>query len=225
MHKHTFPQKLFVLLVLLPAILACSLTSQAQPVEAPPPVAPTQILNTEIPQKQAPQPAPTTAAGEAPGAIRQWAAEAEASSEYGSDDWSARQATGAPNTSVCSDLATAWASAQSDGRDWINLYYAQPVIPSEIRIVQTYYPDQVVQVDLIDMQGKLVTVYTAKPRLVENPCPYTLSIPVNQGDLVVQGVRVTVDQSVLLYWNEIDAVELVGVPGVGTPVRPTLSNP
>ena len=40
-----------------------------------------------------------------------------------------------------------------------------------------------------------------------------LSIDLGETDFLVHGVRITVDQSVLgLGWNEIDAVELVGIP-------------
>jgi hypothetical protein len=220
-NKSSLPQKLFVLLVFLAAILACNLTGQAHPTEAPPPAAPpTQALETKPPQAL-----PTTAVGGAAGAIRQWAFEAEASSEYGSTDWAASQATGTPNTPNCGDVGTAWAASKQDTREWINLYYTQPVVPTEIHIIETYYPNQVVQVDLIDMQGQFVTIYTGEPKQVDSPCPFILSIPVNKGDLLVQGLRITIDQSVIQNWNEIDAVELVGVPGNGTPVRPTPSNP
>jgi hypothetical protein len=68
-----------------------------------------------------------------------------------------------------------------------------------------------------------VTVYTAQPKQVDEPCPYFLNIPVSQSDILAQGVRITIDQSVLgLGWNEIDAVEMVGTIGEGTPVRPVI---
>jgi len=153
--------------------------------------------------------------------IRQWAMEAEASSQYGDPNWSAVQATGAPDTPECGDEITAWASWGSSSVEWINLYYETPVYPTEINIVQTYNPDQVSQVDLIDMEGVFITVYTQETEQVDDLCPYTLSILVDQSDVLAQGVRITIDQSVLdLGWNEIDAVEIVGIPGEGTAVRP-----
>jgi len=196
-------------LVLLPAMLACSLFSQA-------------VQPAEVPTSVAPQSFPTTAAGEAPKPVRQWAADAQASSEWGTSDWTAGQATGQPNTAECGDLGTAWAASGQSTVEWINLFFTTPVYPTELLITQTYNPDQVVQVDLIDMQGQFVTVYTAQPRQVDSPCPYVLTIPVSRSDILAQGVRITIDQSVLgLGWNEIDAVEIIGVPGEGVPVRPT----
>jgi hypothetical protein len=217
MNTRTVPQMLLVLLLLFPA-LACSFLSQ--------PAQPAQTSPTQVPPTLVSQPSPTTAIGGPAEPIRQWAADADASSEYSNPDWAASQATGAPNTLGCGDIVTAWAAAGHDTVEWINLYYNTPIYPTEIHIIQTYIPDQVTQVDLINMQGQFVTVYTSQPRQVDSPCPYTLSVSVNRSDILAQGVRITIDQSVLgLDWNEIDAVEIVGVPGVGTPVRPPTPTP
>jgi hypothetical protein len=219
MNTRTIRRVLAVLLLLFP-ILACS--SFSQPVQVPP----TLEQPAQAPPTSVPQTAPTTAAGGGTESIRQWAIDAEASSEWGKPDWAASQATGAPNTTECGDIPTAWAAASHDTVEWINLYYNTAVYPTEIHIIQTYTPDQVSQVDLIDMQGQFVTIYTSQPKQVDTPCPYTLSIPVSQNNILTQGVRITINQSVLgLDWNEIDAVEIVGVPGVGTPVRPPTHTP
>ena len=164
---------------------------------------------------------PTGMTGEAPEPIRQWAVAAEASSQYSDPNWSADQATGAPDTPECGDYETAWASSGSSTEEWIDLFYDLPVYPTEINIIQSYNPDQIIQVELIDLDGQFITVYTQEPEQVDAPCPYTLSISVDEDDLLVWGVRVTIDQSVLgLGWNEIDAVELVGVPDEGAAVQP-----
>ncbi len=154
--------------------------------------------------------------------IRQWASEAVASSAYSAENWAAFQATGEPNTAECGDHGSAWAAAESNTSQWIVLYYPQPVYAVEVNIYQTYNPDQVVSVDLIDLQGNFVNVYTAEPRKVET-CPFILSIPTASSGVLAQGVRININQSVLrLGWNEIDAVEIVGAPGEGTPTRPIL---
>jgi hypothetical protein len=154
--------------------------------------------------------------GEETGQVtRQWAADATASSEYGNPDWAAVQATGAPDTLVeeCADLPTAWASAGSDTVEWIELRYNLPVLPTEVNIVQTHSPDQVVKVELVDLMGTYHQIYTGEPENRWGECPYTLSIPVEGADYQVDAVKVTIDQSVIpTTWNEIDAVELVGVP-------------
>jgi len=143
--------------------------------------------------------------------LNQWASFAYASSEYGSDDWSAMQATGEPDTFECGDQTTAWASGSSNTVEWIELTYDVAVIPSEINIYETYYPDQVVKVEISDSNMEYFTVYEAAPSdHTGDDCPYILSIQTDTNQ-PISSVRVTVDQSVLTNWNEIDAVELVGI--------------
>ncbi len=152
--------------------------------------------------------------------IRQWASFAYASSEYNSPDYGAMQATGAPNTLECGDKPTAWASLGGSTVEWIELDYDIPVFPTEINIIQSYSPDQVVQVEVIDEFMEYHTVYTGTPEDKLDECPYTLSIPVDFGDPVV-GVKITLDQSVISKaWNEIDAVELVGFTAGGASLYP-----
>ncbi len=85
--------------------------------------------------------------------IRQWAIRAEATSEYTSDSWSAQQASGAPNTPTCGDSSTAWASASSAGQDSLTLYYATPVVPTQINIYETYNPGAIVLVEALPADG------------------------------------------------------------------------
>lgn len=223
-------------LVLLASSLSCSLFNQVLQPETPSIELPSEIeelpaeetLPTEFPPIESyptvdTQSLPTIAPGGSTQEVRQWAGEAVASSEYGADDWSAKQATGVTNTYECGDMTTAWASSSSNTVEWINLYLFAPMYISQVNIVETYNPDQVVKLELIDMQGQYVTVYTAQPKQVDKPCPYFLNVLISQSDILAQGVRITIDQSVLgLGWNEIDAVEMVGMIGEGTPVRPVI---
>ena len=165
-------------------------------------------------------PTPTSVAGE----YRQWAVAAAASSEYGDPDWAAFQATGTPDVNACGDYPKSWAPSGSSTREWLALTYAVPVHVTQVNIYQTYNPDQVVKVELIDSGANYHEVYTAQP--AERDCPFVLNVPVPRTDYLVTGVRITIDQSVLdLGWNEIDAVELVGVPEgpvpTAQPVPPT----
>lgn len=143
-----------------------------------------------------------------------WAYRAVASTQYTDSSWSATQATGEPDTFECGDLASAWASAESDTVDWLEVYVDTALIPTQINIHQTYNPDQVVTVELIDIDGNLVSAYEAEPTVVEE-CPYTLSIDLLGSTTIIQGARITVDQSAQGNWNEIDAVEFVGFPAEG----------
>lgn len=165
------------------------------------------------------EPSPAAEAPEADTAvteIRQWASSAFASSEYGNPDWAAVQATGAPDTLIeeCADLPTAWASYDSDTVEWLELTYDTPVVPSAINIIQSHSPDQVVKVELVDAAGAYQEVYSGVPQNLWEECPYTLSIPVDV-KYEAAGLKITIDQSISP-WNEIDAVELVGMAAGGT---------
>ena len=142
--------------------------------------------------------------------INQWATSAIASSSYGDPEWGAIQATGEPDTLECEDATTAWASAESTSVDWLELYYEKPVYAKRINIIQTHSPNQVTKVDVIDTEGNYYTVYSRDPEVLD--CPFTLTLSLFDADYQVNGIRITVDQSILdpTSWNEIDAVELIG---------------
>jgi hypothetical protein len=141
--------------------------------------------------------------------ISQWASTATASSEWGTSDWAASVATGAPDVTVCDDDVHAWAASGSTTVEWIELYFDTPVMPDQVNIIESYNPDAVVKVELIDSNGSYHEVYTGLAYGISE-CPYTLVVPVVGADYMTNGVRVTIDQSVINNWTEIDAVQLFG---------------
>lgn len=160
------------------------------------------------------QPQPADSIIEGP--FSQYAVYATASSEYGSDSWSAMQATGAPNVENCEDSVNAWASVGATTKEWIELTYAMPVFPTEINIHMNYNPSQITEIQIIDTDGNAYTVVETYPEYVEF-CPdvYQISLELTK-EIYVDRVKIFLDQSVLgLGWNEIDAVELIGLPQGG----------
>jgi hypothetical protein len=147
--------------------------------------------------------------------LSQWAFGAMAGSSYGDPSgnaWTANQAAGKPDTPQCGDYETTWASQDANSLDWIELYYDVPVIPTRVNIYQTYNPNQVVKVSLKAEDGEEFQVYD-KPPKIEETCPYNLSIPISGIEKRVVSVYIEVDQTILnMGWDEIDAVELVGIP-------------
>jgi len=172
-------------------------------------------------QEEKPTIVPSATTETKPGEIRQWAKTARASSQYGNDDWSAKQATGAPNTDQCGDHPTAWASANSNGKAWLELTYETPVVPTQVNIYQSYNPSQVVEVQLITTTGKAYSIYSGAPEEI-SICPDEASISLDlTKKIVVNKVKIFIDQSKLgLGWNEIDAVELVGTLPEGASQQP-----
>ena len=141
--------------------------------------------------------------------IAQWAVGATASTEWSPDEWSAGQATGAPNVIGCADHPNAWAALAGDGEDWLELTYALPVRPTEIQIHEVYAVGSIAKVEVKDEFGKYQTVYTAQPVGLQ-ACPRVLTIAITGITERVVAVRVSVDQRVIQYWEEIDAVRLSG---------------
>jgi hypothetical protein len=143
------------------------------------------------------------------GFLMQWASAATASSEYASNSWSAAQATGAPNVTACYDDEGTWASAGPD-LDWLELQYQTPVRPLEVRIYEVWAPGSIIKVELKDAAGAYHTIYTASPKAATE-CMRMLSIPITTFAEPVSAVRLTLDQRTINNWNEIDAVQLVGI--------------
>ena len=141
--------------------------------------------------------------------VEQWAASATASTEYTTEEWSAAQATGAPNVVGCEDDPRAWATLAPDGVDWLELTYVQPVRPSEIRIHENWAVGSIVKVELKDASGSYQTVHTAQPSGAFT-CPRVLTIPITGITTLISTIRISLDQRLTLDWNEIDAVRLAG---------------
>lgn len=145
-----------------------------------------------------------------PGLLSQWATTATASSHYALPDWSPSRATGAPEITLCADDARAWASARGNGVAWLQLEYAEPVFATAINVHQTYGRGGVSRVTIVDASGNAEIVWegTDDPE----PCPGILTLLVPPTSVKVATVRVDLDESRTGTWNQIDAVELVGVP-------------
>ena len=145
------------------------------------------------------------------GRLHQWAASAQASSEYTNADWSATQATGKPDTLAAGDARTAWASLKEDGGDeWLELGYENAVRPTQVRVHETFNPGAVVRVEARDEAGTWQPLWEGKSRTTETIRWFTIDIAPR---FATRSIRITLDSAGVPGWNEIDAVELVGDPG------------
>ena len=175
-----------------------------------------------------------TIPGSAKGDTVQWASTASATTSYGAepaDSWSANQAIGAPDVTgateadECGDIGQAWASAARDTVDTLTLGYTKAVIPTGVNIRETYNPGSIVKVVVSGAGGKSSTVYEGQPA-VGATCPTYLVIQVTGVDFPVSSVAISLDQTQVQNWSEIDAVQLVGnLPsGSGTTSTSTASS-
>lgn len=146
--------------------------------------------------------------------IRQWAIIASGSSEYSGESWSFEQATGEPNTPECGDNATAWAAATRTGQDTLVLEFEQAVIPTQINVHQSYNPGAIVMIDVGNTENRdqVLSLPNSADPPGNTPCPGVFSLDVSGVDEPIDFVVLYLDQSITENWNEIDAVELVGIP-------------
>jgi hypothetical protein len=163
------------------------------------------------------------------GVIRQWASDALGSSEYSATDWSALQATGAPNSRGCVDQPTAFATRTPANGEHLIVAFAQPVIPTEIHIYVTLNPGAISQVSVANTANvdRIIDLTNSSDR-GNTECPGIHSLSVTGVTEPIDSIIISLDQAASGSWTEIDAVELVGVPEGSVPPQqggPTTRSP
>lgn len=127
--------------------------------------------------------------------------------------YSASSALGAPDVFVLHDNSNAWTPGSMDmGLQYLTLGYARAVQADGVVIRETTAPGFVTQVDLLDVNGVYHTVWTGTD--TSSPGGISdFSISFTKTSYLVWGVRVWVDTNhTLADWEEIDAVQLIGLP-------------
>ncbi len=146
------------------------------------------------------------------GDVRQWATSATASSEYSPTDYSAMQATGAPDTPGCGDYPTAWSPLGGEpDPEWLELRYEKAVRATGVVVYETLEGGFVFEVDAIDPDGLHHVVWTGED---PTPCGGQFAPTWAETAFDVVGVRIL---TAAPFWEEVDAVELIGRGTVGSP--------
>ena len=125
-------------------------------------------------------------------------------------------ATGAPDANpAIDDDRHAWASAQpDDGRQWIELDYPLPTRATGVRIFEVCRPGAVAEVLVRDGDAwRTVWRGDATPP----GAPLEIVWPATRFD--VRTIRIVLDTARVPGWNEVDAVELLGLAGPQWAVR------
>lgn len=147
----------------------------------------------------------------------QWAIQGTASSTYndaqGETGWSANQAAGPPNVEHYADDGKAWAPKTADsGIEWLDLKYAKPVHATEVRVRESCGSGAVIKVELFDEQGVAHPVWAGSDPTTD--LNY-LIVKFPKTGFATARVKVTLATNIVPGWNEIDAVQLVGVDQYG----------
>jgi hypothetical protein len=141
----------------------------------------------------------------------QWASAAIASTQYGDEDFSARQASGAPDVPKYADHPRAWApSASERQQEWLEVTFAKPASATALRIRQSFNPGTIVRVDAIGTDGQSVAMWSGRDASAYPPeqmAWFAIRFPATQ--VPVQRARIVLDTPATKGWKEIDAVQLV----------------
>ncbi|MEO6244606.1 MAG: hypothetical protein ABIQ12_04145 [Opitutaceae bacterium] len=145
----------------------------------------------------------------------QWAASATAGSQYGRTQYSAAQATGAPNVPVVGNSPAAWCPAVRDkGMDWLGVTFAKPVRATEVRVRQSDASGAIVKVEAFEPDGTAHVWW-------EGPDPYKapavreivwFAVRVPATDYAVVKIKLTLNLASGPGYKQIDAVQLVAAP-------------
>lgn len=146
-------------------------------------------------------------------AVMLWSTEATASSSQDSPSYDPWQATGKPNTFACGDFVTAWQPDYAETEAWIDFSVFPYILPYEIHLVHSFHPGQVQKVEVITLEDQLLTVYDASldpyPDIAE--CPVTRVFPIDQVDVLIRAVRLTLQRPPGKPWTQIDALGVWGL--------------
>ncbi len=139
--------------------------------------------------------------------LDQWAVSAVASSEWSDTAWSAAQATGAPELAGCDSVETNWSPlAGGTDAEWLELSYPTAVRAMGVRVFESGIQQGfVTRIDLRDTGGQLHTVWSGTD---PTECGGELARFWTPTTDLVDGVIVYTQ---VAEWEEIDAVELIGV--------------
>lgn len=129
------------------------------------------------------------------------------SSQWGTDDWSAKRALGAPDVYPAGgDQVNAWASEGADDRtEFLELGLERPARVSAAEVYETYNPGAVTQIELIAASGTRLVVHRQRAETLGSEA-HLLRAEFGCTSEPIVAVRVTIDSRAVEGWNEIDAV-------------------
>jgi beta-lactamase regulating signal transducer with metallopeptidase domain len=127
--------------------------------------------------------------------------------------WGPEQATGAPDTDEAGDIQTAWASRTPDEQDeWLLLEYAEPVVPKEVHVYETYNPGALYKVTAFNLDGTEVEIWQG-----QDPTPVGSDSGISKvrvkAPFKTNRIKIYLASKAVPGWNEIDAVGIVDVAG------------
>lgn len=131
--------------------------------------------------------------------------------------WTADQIVGEPDTPYFGDVTTAWASATPDGsQEWIVAEFPKSILVSTIEVIESYNPGAVSEILSVSATGVETSIWKGADPLAGKglrggTAKFSISQPIS-----TRRIKIAIDSTKVLGWNEIDAVALVDGNGKRT---------
>ncbi|MDI1452212.1 hypothetical protein QHF85_49715, partial [Polyangium sp. 6x1] len=139
-----------------------------------------------------------------------WADEVvEFSSQYGTMEYSAEQALGAPDVYPAgADEPKAWATQALDNAgEFLTVGFKTPVIGEAVWVYETYNPGAISKITITTSEGDKVIYENAAPATIGG-CAHIRSAP-TKTCAPISAVRIDLASDKVDGWNEIDAVGIL----------------
>jgi DNA-directed RNA polymerase subunit RPC12/RpoP len=136
-----------------------------------------------------------------------WAYGAQASTAYGSTQWTAAAANGPPEVYPAHrDDGRAWAPLLADGgQEWIQVQF-MPTAARAIVVVETFHPGALVRIDDLSVPSAPVVLWEGSTTAIQSSRVLSLELPAPRNITIL---RLVADTSRVAGWYAIDAVGLV----------------
>lgn len=127
--------------------------------------------------------------------------------------WGPEQALGAPDTPLAGDRETAWASeTEDDGPEWLALGFARAVVPTGVRVHETFHPGALVAITATDADGVERELWRGVDPVPREREAGVALVPLVT-DVATRRVTLHLASDAVAGWNEVDAVGLHGADG------------
>lgn len=128
-------------------------------------------------------------------------------------DWGPEQAAGEPDTLEPGDRVTAWASQNPDGTaEWLVCEFAEPAMPAEIIVHETFNPGAVNKLTALDDNGNETVLWEGLDPTPRDQ-PRGVSVYPVEPAAPIRKLKVYIDSNAVPGWNEIDAIGLRDLDG------------
>jgi len=178
------------------------------------PEKPTKVVLTEAQEANAAEDAAEIAQVEAEGLLTQWAWKVVAfSSEATSTDWAAKNILGSPKVSSYGDSEFTWAPLETNGgHEWITLKFKRKVNVRLLKVLESCNPGSVCKIE-VQVGDAFETMWETEPKELPHELNLIQASVAKGKEFVSNVVKIHLNtKDVYDEWNEIAAVQMIGLP-------------